>query len=54
MVDSSYDACGWINPSLAHMVNDNASSKIVTGYAVRSSYSRDTRPFKDTLVTGTD
>jgi hypothetical protein len=52
MADSPDDDCGWINPGLANSVNNDASSKIVTGYAASPSNSQGVTPFKHTLEIG--
>ena len=52
MADSPDNYCGWYNSSLANMVNHNASSKIVTGYAASPKYSHNATPFKFSLDIG--
>ena len=52
MADSPDDDCGWINSSLANMVNNDASSKIVTGYAASLANSQGATSFKHTLEIG--
>jgi hypothetical protein len=52
LADSPDDDCGWINSSLTNMVNNDASSKIVTGYTASPTNSHGVTPLKHTLVTG--
>lgn len=49
LADSPDDDCCWINSSLANMVDNDAPSKIVTGYAASPTNSYYASPFKHTL-----